>query len=98
MRSRPTVRRARWPRSSACVPTSTLLDETLAEEGQADKRLTKLAAGGVLSSGINHFAAVRAERARSLGGSSSRVERMREFLAEMRLAPHDQANSLRYPA
>jgi len=35
---------------------SDLLDETLDEEGHADKTLTKLATGGLLSSGINREA------------------------------------------
>jgi ferritin-like metal-binding protein YciE len=34
----------------------TLLDQTLQEEGNADKLLTKLATGGVFSSGINETA------------------------------------------
>ena len=34
-----------------------LLDETLDEEANADKRLTKLATGGIFSSGINEEAA-----------------------------------------
>ena len=34
-----------------------LLDETLDEESHADKTLTKLATGGLLSSGINREAA-----------------------------------------
>ena len=33
-----------------------LLDDTLDEEGEADKLLTKLATGGMLSSGINKAA------------------------------------------
>jgi ferritin-like metal-binding protein YciE len=36
-----------------------LLDQTLDEEGNANKLLTKLAAGGFLSSGINRLAAAR---------------------------------------
>ena len=36
-----------------------LLDATLAEEGSADKELTKLAEGGLISSGINADAASR---------------------------------------
>ena len=36
-----------------------LLDATLDEEGKANKLLTKLAAGGFMSSGINHLAAAR---------------------------------------
>jgi ferritin-like metal-binding protein YciE len=43
--------------------TSSLLDETLGEEGNANKALTKLAAGGFLSSGINRLAAQRSESA-----------------------------------
>jgi len=39
--------------------TSSLLDQTLDEEGKANKLLTKLAAGGFLSSGINRLAADR---------------------------------------
>jgi ferritin-like metal-binding protein YciE len=39
--------------------TSLLLDQTLEEEGKANKALTKLAAGGMLSSGINRLAAAR---------------------------------------
>jgi ferritin-like metal-binding protein YciE len=42
---------------------SSLLDETLGEEGNANKALTKLAAGGFLSSGINKLAAQRSETA-----------------------------------
>lgn len=33
-----------------------LLQETLDEEGNADKKLTKIAEGGLLKSGINHLA------------------------------------------
>ena len=40
---------------------SVLLDQTLDEEGNANKLLTKLAAGGFLSSGINRLAATRSE-------------------------------------
>ena len=36
---------------------SALLDQTLAEEGKASKSLTKLASGGMLSSGIIRIAA-----------------------------------------
>jgi ferritin-like metal-binding protein YciE len=39
--------------------TSSLLEQILEEEGDADKLLTKLAAGGRLSSGINRVAAER---------------------------------------
>jgi ferritin-like metal-binding protein YciE len=39
--------------------TSSLLDQTLEEEAKADKSLTKLAAGGMMSSGINRLAAER---------------------------------------
>lgn len=39
--------------------TSALLDQTLAEEGKMNKALTKLATGGLLSSGINRLAAER---------------------------------------
>ncbi len=38
---------------------SSLLDDTLAEEARAQKALTKLAGGGLLSSGINRLAATR---------------------------------------
>jgi len=41
--------------------TSALLDQTLDEEGKANKTLTKLATGGMLSSGINRMAAERAD-------------------------------------
>ena len=41
--------------------TSALLDQTLDEEGKANKTLTKLASGGMLSSGINRMAADRAD-------------------------------------
>ena len=41
--------------------TSSLLEKTLDEEGKADKLLTKLAAGGRLSSGINRLAATRSD-------------------------------------
>jgi ferritin-like metal-binding protein YciE len=41
--------------------TRSLLDETLDEEGKANKTLTKLAAGGMLSSGINRLAAERSD-------------------------------------
>ena len=41
--------------------TSSLLDQTLAEEGKANKTLTKLATGGMSSSGINRKAAERAD-------------------------------------
>jgi ferritin-like metal-binding protein YciE len=37
---------------------ASLLEETLNEESNADKRLTKIATGGMLSSGINKRAAV----------------------------------------
>lgn len=36
-----------------------LLDQTLDDEGRANKALTKLAEGGMLSTGINHLAAAR---------------------------------------
>ncbi len=39
--------------------TSSLLDQTLADEGRANKALTKLATGGLLSGGINRKAAER---------------------------------------
>jgi ferritin-like metal-binding protein YciE len=38
---------------------SSLLDQTLEEESKADKALTKLASGGLMSSGINRVAAMR---------------------------------------
>jgi len=41
--------------------TSALLDQTLDEEGKANKALTKLANGGMLSSGINRMAAERSD-------------------------------------
>jgi ferritin-like metal-binding protein YciE len=41
--------------------TSALLDRTLDEEAKANKTLTKLATGGMLSSGINRKAAERAD-------------------------------------
>jgi ferritin-like metal-binding protein YciE len=41
--------------------TSALLDQTLDEEGKANKALTKLASGGMLSSGINQMAAERSD-------------------------------------
>ena len=41
--------------------SSSLLDRTLEEEARADKSLTKLAAGGMLSSGINRLAAQRSD-------------------------------------
>jgi ferritin-like metal-binding protein YciE len=41
--------------------TSSLLGQTLDEEGNANKHFTKLAAGGRLSSGINHLAATRSD-------------------------------------
>jgi ferritin-like metal-binding protein YciE len=41
--------------------TRALLDDTLGEESNANKLLTKLAAGGFLSSGINKLAATRTE-------------------------------------
>jgi ferritin-like metal-binding protein YciE len=41
--------------------TRSLLEQTLEEEGKTNKRLTKLAAGGRLSSGINHMAATRSD-------------------------------------
>jgi ferritin-like metal-binding protein YciE len=41
--------------------TSALLDQTLDEEGKANKALTKLASGGMLSSGINRMAAERSD-------------------------------------
>jgi ferritin-like metal-binding protein YciE len=36
--------------------SQSLLDETLDEEGNADKRLTKIATGGLLTSGVNRAA------------------------------------------
>jgi ferritin-like metal-binding protein YciE len=39
--------------------TTALLGQTLDEESDADKQLTKLASGGMFSSGINHLAAER---------------------------------------
>ena len=42
-------------------PTSALLDQTLDEEAKASKTLTKLATGGMLSSGINRKAAERSD-------------------------------------
>lgn len=36
-----------------------LLDDTLAEETSADKRLTRIATGGLIGSGVNHAAALR---------------------------------------
>lgn len=44
-----------------------ILDETLDEEGKADKLLTKIATGGMFKTGINE----RAERGGSAGGSGS---------------------------
>ena len=41
--------------------TSSLLNQTLDEESKAHKLFTKLAAGGILSSGINRLAATRPE-------------------------------------
>ena len=41
--------------------TSALLEQTLGEEGKANKALTKLATGGMLSSGINRKAAERSD-------------------------------------
>lgn len=41
--------------------TASLLDETLDEEGKTNKLLTKLAAGGLLGSGINRLAATRSD-------------------------------------
>lgn len=41
--------------------TAALLEKTLDEEGKADKALTKLASGGMLSTGINRLGADRAE-------------------------------------
>jgi len=41
--------------------TRSLLEQTLDEEGKANKLLTKLAAGGMLSSGINRLAATRTD-------------------------------------
>jgi ferritin-like metal-binding protein YciE len=41
---------------------SSLLEQTLDEEGKANKLLTKLAAGGLLSSGINRLASTRSDR------------------------------------
>jgi ferritin-like metal-binding protein YciE len=41
--------------------TSSLLDQTLDEESKTNKFLTKLAAGGMLSSGINRLAATRSD-------------------------------------
>ncbi len=41
--------------------TSALLEQTLGEEAKANKALTKLATGGMLSSGINRMAAERSD-------------------------------------
>ncbi|MGZ4386253.1 MAG: YciE/YciF ferroxidase family protein [Gaiellaceae bacterium] len=41
--------------------TSSLLNQTLDEAGKANKLFTKLAAGGLLSSGINRLAATRSD-------------------------------------
>jgi ferritin-like metal-binding protein YciE len=41
------------------VQARELLDQTLQEEGDADKKLTKLATGGMFSSGINEEAQAR---------------------------------------
>lgn len=49
---------------------SSLLNQTLGEEARANKLLTKLAAGGLLSSGINHLAAQRADS--DLGAAEDR--------------------------
>lgn len=40
---------------------SSLLDQTIDEESKTNKTLTKLASGGMLSSGINRLAATRSE-------------------------------------
>lgn len=40
--------------------TKDFLDDTLAEEGKADKLLTKIATGGLLGSGVNREASARA--------------------------------------
>lgn len=48
--------------------TSSLLDQTLAEEGRANKALTKLATGGLLSSGINRMAAERSAQSDDVTG------------------------------
>jgi ferritin-like metal-binding protein YciE len=56
---------------------SSLLDQTLDEEGRADKALTKLAAGGMMSSGINRIAAERphpAEEADEPAGQDAVLE------------------------
>jgi ferritin-like metal-binding protein YciE len=47
--------------------TSSLLNQTLDEEGNANKLFTKLAAGGLLSSGINRLAATRSDDDRADG-------------------------------
>ena len=46
---------------------SSLLDQNLDEEGKANKTLTKLASGGLLSSGINRLAATRSEADKAEG-------------------------------
>lgn len=40
--------------------TKELLDETISEEGEADKLLTKIATGGLIGSGLNREASPRA--------------------------------------
>ena len=40
---------------------NSLLDQSLDEEGKANKTLTKLASGGMVSSGINRLAATRSD-------------------------------------
>jgi ferritin-like metal-binding protein YciE len=47
---------SRLARELGLSDARTLLDETLQEEGNADKLLTKLATGGMFSSGINEAA------------------------------------------
>lgn len=53
---------------------TSLLDETLDEESKANKLLTKLAEGGMLSSGINRLAATRSDDDRGLEDEGSPVE------------------------
>ena len=59
--------------------TSALLDQTLEEEGKANKTLTKLATGGMLSSGINRLAAERSDTEARAGSRPGRAARRGSF-------------------
>jgi ferritin-like metal-binding protein YciE len=56
---------------------SSLLDQNLDEEGKANKTLTKLASGGMLSSGIIRLAATRSEDDQAVAEEAAHDEPVR---------------------